>query len=109
MPFGLGATSPSTESSRRPPRVVDAFAVSSVRCPRMPSQFGVLILQGTFCTKSFTCLREFKSFDGQAGVRWVHTKRIAAVYLLVRGELTSDFVTTVNLGKEGQAWTQLDT
>ncbi|KAF7395187.1 hypothetical protein HZH68_009237 [Vespula germanica] len=82
MPFGLGATSPSTESSRRPPRVVDAFAVSSVRCPRMPSQFGVL---------------------------WVRTKRIAAVYLLVRGELTSDFVTTVNLGKEGQAWTQLDT
>nr|KAF7420241.1 hypothetical protein H0235_010538 [Vespula pensylvanica] len=40
---------------------------------------------------------------------WIHTKRIAAVYLLVRGELTSDFVTTVNLGKEGQAWTQLDT
>ncbi|KAF7392535.1 hypothetical protein HZH66_008368 [Vespula vulgaris] len=43
------------------------------------------------------------------GDTWVHTKRIAAVYLLVRGELTSDFVTTVNLGKEGQAWTQLDT
>ncbi|KAL2714934.1 hypothetical protein V1478_014632 [Vespula squamosa] len=81
MPFGLGAASSSTESSRRPPRVVDAFAVSSVRCPRTPSQFGVLVnlkdiarefyryCKGLFVRKVSLVRKSLNHSNGQAGVR----------------------------------------